>query len=358
MITVITLFPIALVGLMMCLLPALVPPTLPFAVRIPPSRVDEPVVGRQRRRYFWGTGLVAAAGTAGAAFVSEPLRPVVAAAVLLVCLAFFSIARQAIRSAKEAEGWYLGLTQAIATDTTWRSRRVRFPWWWALPAPAILIGTALTGALRYPHLPDRIATHFDGEGVADQVVATSVTAAFTGVFLQAFVTVLIVGLLALSYRSRPATDAADPAGSTERYRRFLSALGPAILVLAALVNVCLLLASLQIWQLIPVTPVTLGLTAGIPLLGVVVLIAVAIRLGQAGARLNGPAPPAKGEAVVNRDDDANWKGGLFYVNRQDPSLLVPRRFGVGWTLNLARPVAWAILVVPFAVIVLMGLLAH
>jgi len=34
-----------------------------------------------------------------------------------------------------------------------------------------------------------------------------------------------------------------------------------------------------------------------------------------------------------------WRG-LFYVNPSDPRLIVPRRSGLGWTFNFARPVAW------------------
>jgi uncharacterized membrane protein len=45
------------------------------------------------------------------------------------------------------------------------------------------------------------------------------------------------------------------------------------------------------------------------------------------------------ELDAARDDDTHWRGGLLYVNRDDPQLLVPRRFGVGWTLNFAHPVA-------------------
>ena len=43
------------------------------------------------------------------------------------------------------------------------------------------------------------------------------------------------------------------------------------------------------------------------------------------------------------DDDAHWKLGVFYVNRDDASLFVPERFGIGWTLNLGRPGAWAVI---------------
>ena len=38
--------------------------------------------------------------------------------------------------------------------------------------------------------------------------------------------------------------------------------------------------------------------------------------------------------------DAMWHAGLFYYNPGDAAVLVPKRFGWGWTLNFARPVSW------------------
>ena len=38
--------------------------------------------------------------------------------------------------------------------------------------------------------------------------------------------------------------------------------------------------------------------------------------------------------------DACWYGSLFYYNRKDPALMVPKRFGSGYTLNFGRPTAW------------------
>jgi uncharacterized membrane protein len=35
---------------------------------------------------------------------------------------------------------------------------------------------------------------------------------------------------------------------------------------------------------------------------------------------------------------------LYYANRADPRWVVPKRSGLGWTFNFARPVAWALLV--------------
>lgn len=39
--------------------------------------------------------------------------------------------------------------------------------------------------------------------------------------------------------------------------------------------------------------------------------------------------------------DDGWRG-LFYVNASDPRLIVPKRWGIGWTFNFARPVAWVV----------------
>jgi uncharacterized membrane protein len=41
--------------------------------------------------------------------------------------------------------------------------------------------------------------------------------------------------------------------------------------------------------------------------------------------------------LTHRDDDKYWRGGLIYVNREDHALMVPRRFGLGWTLNFGNP---------------------
>jgi uncharacterized membrane protein len=43
-----------------------------------------------------------------------------------------------------------------------------------------------------------------------------------------------------------------------------------------------------------------------------------------------------------------WKGGLVYSNAADPRLIVPKRSGLGWTFNFAKPSAWVLLAVLLA----------
>ena len=37
-----------------------------------------------------------------------------------------------------------------------------------------------------------------------------------------------------------------------------------------------------------------------------------------------------------RDDDRYWYGGVFYNNPDDRALFVPKRYGLGWTLNFGH----------------------
>lgn len=82
------------------------------------------------------------------------------------------------------------------------------------------------------------------------------------------------------------------------------------------------------------------------LLFVAALYAVLLHTGQVGANLMAAGsssdilPDAR--VVGDRTPDECWKGGMFYVNRDDPALMVEKRFGIGYTLNFGRPAAWVL----------------
>lgn len=45
-------------------------------------------------------------------------------------------------------------------------------------------------------------------------------------------------------------------------------------------------------------------------------------------------------------DDKNknhWKLGIFYFNPNNKSIFVPKRLGLGWTINFAHPFSWIII---------------
>jgi uncharacterized membrane protein len=62
--------------------------------------------------------------------------------------------------------------------------------------------------------------------------------------------------------------------------------------------------------------------------------------------------------AVDVTDPARWKAGLFYFNPSDAALLVPKRSGLGYTFNMARPVAWVFIAAILAVAFLPLLFIH
>ena len=199
-----------------------------------------------------------------------------------------------------------------------------------------MAATAAVGALRYPGLPAHIVTG-SGHRVPKSAVSVLVVA------FQLYVTVLWTGLMLIVYRSRPDIEAADPAASTLRYRRFLAAITRALLTLVALVDTSLLLVALPDWQVYQLSGIGQALPALPFVAGLLLLAAVALRAGQGGSRLNGNVRGLARATGTDRDDDRFWKAGLLYVNRDDPAIVVGARFGAGWTLNLGNPAAWLII---------------
>ena len=71
-------------------------------------------------------------------------------------------------------------------------------------------------------------------------------------------------------------------------------------------------------------------------------VVLAILTGQSGSRIKIEGKRAE-STEITRDDDAFWKLGMFYYNKEDPAVFVERRFSPGWTNNWARWQSWLII---------------
>jgi uncharacterized membrane protein len=180
--------------------------------------------------------------------------------------------------------------QRIVADTSLRTEPERFPWVWAVPAMLLPFGTLAAGIALYPDMPASVPARTRGS----EVVAV-----------------------------------------------FLRRVGRALLVLAAAVNVTLLLAFTATWRGHAPGPWTTAGMLLISLLVVAYVLVVAVRTGQGGSRVDTPAGrPAR--AADHLDDDRHWRAGILYVNRADPALMVQKRVGIGWTSNFGNP--WGIVI--------------
>jgi uncharacterized membrane protein len=55
-------------------------------------------------------------------------------------------------------------------------------------------------------------------------------------------------------------------------------------------------------------------------------------------------------------DPKHWKLLVFYYNPDEPRLFVAKRSGFGFTFNFARPMIWAILALPLAIVTIVAII--
>jgi uncharacterized membrane protein len=212
------------------------------------------------------------------------------------------------------------------------------PWVWeALPLGIIAATAAYLGAT-YAAAPAIIPIHFGANGQPNGFAAKSIASWFSLVWTQLGLALLLTFLGVLTARGKALPDEADRI-FRRRTLRYLYAVK--VLTLALLGGTAAFISHAAITGQASASWVLMG-----SLLFVVVIVGlglvVAVRSGQGGARLAGASP-------VDRLDDRYWHGGVIYVNRDDPAIIVERRYGFGWTLNFGNPRSWLVLGVIFAV---------
>lgn len=338
---------IALVTAIMWMVPVIDQDTIWFGVRVPGDRADDPAIvaalGRYRRHVAGSGALAAVTAVALGPWAPFGLWLALTGGVLATTLiAAYAHAHRTVRFAKVRGDWYAGKRAGVAVDTTLRTEPEPVAWWAALPSLAIIAVVAVTGVVSYPSLPDElvVAVNYRPEGLEYVTVETTVLSAFGPVMIQAAVTALLLLVLWVTMRARAELDPARPRPSVLRHRRFLRIWSYSLFAVMLAQNLVLATVALLIWtgSLRDAGPVMIALVV-LPVVAVSGLVwAAALRSGQGGWRLRADSDEA-GEAtdLVSPDDDRHWRvGGLVYVNREDPSMLVQKRGGFGWTVNLGH----------------------
>ncbi len=252
----------------------------------------------------------------------------------------------------------LVLAHALA-PTTVREARIDVPprripgGWIAASGPyALLCASAAYLELHWQRIPALLPLHWKLDGQPDVWAARSISTVFSPLLIAAMTLVALTLLLyGTAHWVRPIY-ADGPNGRQEsRFRRAIS-----LMLLAIEYWIAALFSALALRPLLPAAlqhPSALTvLTALIPGLIAIALTGVLMWLGQGGSRMS-PAPHARDsrQPVGDRTEDRFWKLGVFYFNPDDPAVMVEKRFGLGYTVNFARPAAWVIILIPLLAII-------
>jgi uncharacterized membrane protein len=76
------------------------------------------------------------------------------------------------------------------------------------------------------------------------------------------------------------------------------------------------------------------------LLGLMPLVILAMVAGAIYWSYRKLSAPSDIPETVGPQRDDYWKAGAFYWNPDDPAILVPKRVGIGYTLNFANKWSW------------------
>jgi uncharacterized membrane protein len=243
---------------------------------------------------------------------------------------------------KQNAGWEDNASTRVYVPLTGKGggidSKMPSPLWFFLYGAVIIAGIAVTW-FAYGKLPDMIPVHFDISGTATRYAEKSLASVLYMPATQIFIAVIFWFTYIMVIKAKRMIDPENPEESAARLAAFRAAW-----CFFAIFGGLLLVASLGVLNIaiIGLMPVQL---ATVVLLAVTIAIVawtmyLAFKYGQGGSRLD--KDRSKGTALNPLDDDRRWIAGILYFNREDPSLFVEKRFGVGFTMNLARPAIWGI----------------
>ena len=247
-------------------------------------------------------------------------------------------------------------------------------WAWLLPL-LILVASAVCLTANWRRIPPHLATHYGVTGRPDAWAPRTPANVFLPLYMAAGIylcfLLLAWAIVRFSRRNAPAGEPARREGKSLRLTQLIA--------LAATIYLVLVMGAVSLMPLLqgpndPLPAWFYWMIASELLFAVAVLIVV-VRTGRDSWRLQPDIPSAPAAPTHMPDNaapqfrpdsvdaqsksahpahecdqplgdntpDAAWKLGIFYYNPSDPALFVPKRFGIGWDLNWARPAAWLIM---------------
>ncbi len=286
-----------------------------------------------------------ALGKMGSASDSDSLSSILVAAIvaaatipLIASFALMLHYRKRVEAIKREEGWKAERDEAVALIGFEEAPVPPSLAWNVVYVPIVLITLAIGLAL-YPSTPDLVPTHFDFAGNVNQWTPKGPALIAFPLLFEVFMAACFIFSHWMTIRSKKDIDPARPAISAYAYGAFARAECILLLVggsvLTAVLGIVMILMMTEILSML----VTIALIIVATSILVGATIAISIVYGQSGSRL---VKRLEENGDIIADNDEHWKAGVFYWNKDDASLILPKRFGVGWTMNWARPAAWLI----------------
>lgn len=258
-----------------------------------------------------------------------------------------------MKQKKATEKWEQKQPQQRVIHTKFREQRLTISnGFYLIPFGFTLFMGGLS-IVYYDNLPAKIPMQYNFAGEVTRSVEKSLTAVL-GLPVTLFVLIAIMLLINIVIaQTKQQISAENPEESLKRNVIFRRRWSIFLYVMTLLLTALFAMIQMNFFDLINQTIFlyaphigALGMTIG--------AIALAVTTGQGGSRVK--LTNETTEEVIDQDDDRYWKLGQFYYNKADPALFLEKRFGIGWTINWARPLAWISLIVLMVLVTVIPIL--
>ncbi|ACA54755.1 DUF1648 domain-containing protein [Clostridium botulinum] len=247
-----------------------------------------------------------------------------------------------VKKLKSNKNWFKNKKQVIAVDTEFSSENANksliSPWWFLIPILIILI-TIFMNIKAYPNLPNKVATHWDFNGNVNGYQNKSTFLIYQMPLMELFITSIFFLCYKIIGWSKKQISAVNPEESKVRNKLFRRILSIYITFSAIAMTILLSLINFQIMKVIDINDKYMMYFSLIFTLSIIIAtILLGVKVGQGGSNLKLNYKNESKKNFINKDDDTHWVlGNTIYYNKEDPSLFIEKRFGIGWTINAGRP---------------------
>lgn len=256
-----------------------------------------------------------------------------------------------MKAMKDEENWHKQKQQKLAVDLEFRSRDVGISMYWYLIPIGFSVITLLLTLVFYSQMPAKWPMQYDFSGNVTNWGTKSLKTALFNPILQIYMTGLFLFINKRVIESKQQLDSAKPEESLLRNQIFRQRWSVFNFLTGTLMVFLFGISQLSHFNLIHkyVLMTLVLIIVGVLIIGAIVL---AFTTGQGGSRIK--LGESKQTAVINRDEDDHWKLGIFYYNPDDPAVWIDKRFGIGWTINFARPIGWISIIVILVPLILIS----
>lgn len=274
-------------------------------------------------------------------------------ALIVFSMVLYLVNHMKVKKEKQKQGWTKGKKEKVVVDLQFRNDLEMVSGAAFILPVIITFGLIMYTLSHYGSLPAQIPVHWGPDG-PDRFTEKTI---FTSISLMLVLLVMQILFFALNWARKTSGAKIRASQKLQSRERELASrkYGSWLLFISAVAST-LLMGSLQL------SIIHAGLGTALWYMALVIGFLIVVLGGTAfytfkvvktaSLAEKNPADPD----VIDADNDEHWKAGIFYVNKEDPSVMVEKRFGIGWTINFGNPKSWVYLLLPIAVLLLIAFL--